>query len=597
MNISKVEIYNFRCHKKTCVDLSDINILIGQNNTGKTAFLEAIDYAIGAGNKTPDEDDFYTEENVFDSRISDPIEVILEFRETEESRFPENALYEFDKAIQYDEEQLPEDPIRYIRLCYEYKYDRETDRYVEDRYFVDLNNERLIKDFRVRKKHLSFFPFFYLTTLRDIKREIRSKSSFFGKIKAKIDYKDKQDEINDLVGRINNILLEDNVTINSLLSKLKDLEKNMRVASGSLYLQAFSKRSWELLDGLDIYLGTTHSNLALPISKHGMGTQSIAILLIFEAYLDILLPKIIENKEVTPIIGIEEPEAHIHPQAQRAVFQQISNMKGQKLISTHSPFIADRACIHDYRVFNLENGITRVEKIPKFKKEFKFKYGLLDVVYKNNEYLRLDERLLVERCIQFRNAELLFSSLFILCEGDTEKVFLERIFPHCTGKTPGQLGISIISCEGQTYSPFLKMASKDAFNLKWFMLSDAEEVTKRNLKNTIANCGYDLAEVEDRIHYVPDHMNFEKYCADFYKEEIEVFIRDNFENEYKKFCGQPENRSSPREQLMGRFLSSVKPKYAEPLALYIKRQELKVPDIIQCLIDGALKEVEKWKKY
>jgi putative ATP-dependent endonuclease of OLD family len=596
MNISKVEICNFRCHKKTRVDLSDINILIGQNNTGKTAFLEAIDYAIGMGNRTPDEDDFYTEENVFDSRISDPIKVILEFRETEESRFPENALYEFDKAIQYDEEQLAQDPIRYIRLCYECKYDSETDKYVEERYFADINNERLIRDSRVRKRHLSFFPFFYLTTLRDIKREIRSKSSFFGKIKAAIDYKDKQDEINDLVGRINDILLEDNVTINSLVSRLKDLE-DIRVASGSLYLQAFSKRSWELLDGLDIYLGTTHSNLALPISKHGMGTQSIAILLIFEAYLDILLPKIVENEKATPIIGIEEPEAHIHPQAQRAVFQQISSMKGQKLISTHSPFIADRACIHDYQVFNLENGIARVEKIPKYRKEFKFKYGLPDVAYKNNEYLRLDERLLVERCIQFRNAELLFSSLFILCEGDTEKVFLERIFPHCTGKTPGQLGISIISCEGQTYSPFLKMASKDAFNLKWFILSDAEEETKSKLENTIRNCGYDLAEVEDRIHYVPDHMNFEKYCVDFYKDEIEDVIIDNFGSEYRKFRGQPQNQSFSKKQLMERFLDSVKPRYAEPLALHIKRQELKVPDIIQCLIDGALEEVEKWKKY
>jgi putative ATP-dependent endonuclease of OLD family len=46
MFISKIEIHNFLSHKKTLVELSKINVLIGQNNTGKTAFLEAIDYAI-----------------------------------------------------------------------------------------------------------------------------------------------------------------------------------------------------------------------------------------------------------------------------------------------------------------------------------------------------------------------------------------------------------------------------------------------------------------------------------------------------------------------------------------------------------------------
>jgi len=593
MYISKVEIHNFRSHKNTLIELSETNVLIGQNNTGKTAFLDAINYAIGMRKELPSEDDFYASEDKFDPKNSDPIRIILEFRETKDNRFSDNVLYLFDKAIQYDEEQCPEDPIKYIRMCYEVKYDKERDRYVDGKYFVDHNNKKLPKDSVVKGDHSSFSPFFYLTTLRDINKEIKNKFSFWAKLKASIDYKDKEKDIKKLVEQINNLLLKDNTTVNDLISKLKDLEKNVNISSDSLYLQAFSKRSWELLNELNIYLKTANSNLALPIAKHGMGTQNIAILLIFNAYLDILLPKIVDNEEATPIIGIEEPEAHIHPQAQRAVFRQISNMKGQKIISTHSPFIVDQASIYDYLVFNTKNGTTKIEKIPKYKKEFKFKYGFPDIAYKNNKYLTADEKLLIERYIQYRNAELFFSSLFILCEGDTEKVFLERIFPYRTDKTTGQLGISIISCEGQTYSPFLKVANKDAFNLNWLILSDAEIDTKERLKKTITNSGYEFTKVKEKIYYLPDGMDFEKYCINFYREEINKVIENNFKLKYEKFCNQPNNSSLPKEELMHQFLDTIKIRFSEQLALYIIKQELDIPDIIKNLIDKAGREVKK----
>ena len=480
-------------------------------------------------------------------------------------------------------------------MCYEVKYDKERDSYVDERYFVDFNNKKLPNDSVVKRNHSSFFPFFYLTTLRDINREIKNKSSFWGKLKASIDYKDKEDDIKDLIDQLNGLLIADNVTVTDLISKLKELEDSVRIVPDSIYLQAFSKRSWELLDELNIYLKTANSNLALPIAKHGMGTQNIAILLIFNAYLDILLPKIVENEEATPIIGIEEPEAHIHPQAQRAVFQQILNMKGQKIISTHSPFIVDQANIYDYLVFNTENGTTKIEKIPKYNKKFKFKYGLHEETYNSKKYLLPDEELLIKRYTQYRNAELFFSSLFILCEGDTEKVFLERIFPYDTGKTPGQLGISAISCEGQTYSPFLKIANKDAFDLKWLILSDAERDTQDKLKKAIENSGYDFSEVNEMVYYLPDGKDFESYCIEFYGNKI---IRDVIESsrlkpKYEKFCKQPNKSSFGEEDIIHRFLDSVKVKFAEQLALYVIENELPIPDIIRNLIEKAVKEVEK----
>ena len=88
-------------------------------------------------------------------------------------------------------------------------------------------------------------------------------------------------------------------------------------------------------------------------------------------------------------------------------------MTGQKIISTHSLFIVDQADIYDYLLVKNERGITRIKKIPTWKKGFKFKYGLPQKAYENRKYLTLDEQLLVKRYVLYENTELFFSSLFV----------------------------------------------------------------------------------------------------------------------------------------------------------------------------------------
>lgn len=45
MKISRIKIENFRGHKCTEVELADHHVLVGENASGKTAVLEAINYA------------------------------------------------------------------------------------------------------------------------------------------------------------------------------------------------------------------------------------------------------------------------------------------------------------------------------------------------------------------------------------------------------------------------------------------------------------------------------------------------------------------------------------------------------------------------
>ncbi|MBT3209381.1 MAG: AAA family ATPase [Bacteroidetes bacterium] len=596
MKITKIEIKNFRNHKETSIKLTENTVLIGKNNTGKTSFLEAIRFALDrTGRKRPTEDDFYTTDT-FNPQAINPLEIKLEFKETKKDRFSSNIIDDFQGIWQYDTETTEsEEPLRYIKLAYSCKYNSENKETEIDRYFEN-NEGNKIEDnlLKVSKQRLSYFPFFYLDALRDIKKQINYKSSFWGDLKKDIEYDEEtQNKLQTQIDKINELLLS-HTDINELKNELNLLQKNINQSTGELYLQAFSKRNWELLDQLDIFIRNSETNLGLPVSKHGSGTQNIATFLIFKAYINLLLPKIVENKEAFPIIAIEEPEAHIHPQAQRELFEEIKKLKGQKIISTHSPFIAEQTDIYDYILLRNQNGIAKAQKIDEF-----IKYlpdGLPSIAYKKNKTLADYEEHLIKRYAQYKHPELFFSNLFILCEGDSEKLFLEQIITYHKNKTIGQLGISVINCDGKNYSAFLKLAN--ILKMNWIIFSDGELDTKQEVKNQINNSGFNFENEESNVLFIPENFDFEKCYLDFYgTETIENFIKwafkedtfDKFIEKFKSNLSETDNiENYSKELLLNKFIDKIgKPRIAEKLAEYIIQEELEIPEIIRLLIEKA----------
>jgi len=63
------------------------------------------------------------------------------------------------------------------------------------------------------------------------------------------------------------------------------------------------------------------------------------------------------------MMAMEEPETHLHPQAQRSLFRQIKRMPGQRIISTHSPYICGQSEIAHIRHFSKQAEETMVCRI------------------------------------------------------------------------------------------------------------------------------------------------------------------------------------------------------------------------------------------
>lgn len=83
----------------------------------------------------------------------------------------------------------------------------------------------------------------------------------------------------------------------------------------------------------NLALSVNEGGQAIPLADSGSGTQSMAIFALY-AYLAELQSK-------TFVLGMEEPEQNLHPQAQRQLINRITSLGLQVLFTTHSPTVVD----------------------------------------------------------------------------------------------------------------------------------------------------------------------------------------------------------------------------------------------------------------
>lgn len=135
------------------------------------------------------------------------------------------------------------------------------------------------------------------------------------------------------------------------------------------------------------------------------------------------------------VILMEEPENHLSFSNLRQMLQQISEQQenSQIIVATHNNMIASRLNLNNV-LWITENGVKSLS-------------GVDDDVA--NFFVRADDNAFLQ---------LLLSKKVFLVEGATEFLLLPMFYQQVTGHTIEEDGISVISCNGISYKRYLEIA-------------------------------------------------------------------------------------------------------------------------------------------
>tara|TARA_R110002124_G_scaffold135152_3_gene298023 strand:+ start:10166 stop:12001 length:1836 start_codon:yes stop_codon:yes gene_type:complete len=457
--INTVRISGFRGISNLEISLPKVTVLIGQNNAGKTSIIKALQLALGDYSRHLTDEDFYIDSNddIRSEIIIDISIVPVDGAGKRVDIFSDEWVEVFGELRQADLEG--NDFVGIRTLCEKdsikggYKVTRyPLSRWSEFESWTD-DTETINKKLT---KRIDAIPFIAIDAQRDIHQELREKTSYIGKVLSDISFEsDDKEALEELIAELNESAVEKSAILSQLKMHLDSLSQSFD-GQGQADITPFPKKIRDLSKRFSIHFGEDATN-SFSMEYHGMGTRSWASMLTVKAFIDMLEKKHTDEEECFfPIVAAEEPEAHLHPNAQRTLYKQLTDIKGQTIISSHSPYLAALANQQDLRV------ITKIN-------------GQGSHVFSLNEGLGPEDLRKIHREVIHSKGELLFSSAIVLSEGETEAQALPLLFERYFNQAPFILGINFIGVggSGSKYKPYLTFARD--FNIPVFVFSDGEE--------------------------------------------------------------------------------------------------------------------------
>ncbi|WP_301358033.1 ATP-dependent nuclease [Enterococcus spodopteracolus] len=456
MYLKKITLKNFRKFggdaSKNDLEVNlhpGLNVIVGENDSGKTAIIDAIKLLLGTVSedfdRIQDEDFYCNSEGFFSENFF--IEGIFDDLDTNEAGL-------FLEWLSFNEKGNYQ-----LRLILEVtkKKNDNGQEFIERQLLAGEKNCENKIDSRAR----SLLRATYLKPLRDANSELRPgfKSRLAQILRAHSSFKQLPEEKHAL----ESVMEKANFEIESYFSE--EYEEGKSIKSD---IESILSEFYDVKDSgkANTDFSVTPANLKSILNKLSLNSNSINLglgnmNLLFIATELLLLNNSASINSVGPHVTlIEELEAHLHTQAQIRLVKYLEQVvkKGettQFILTSHSTHLV--SSISPKNLIYLNNG----NAYP-----LSHQYTLLE----NEDYEFL------ERFLDSTKSNLFFAKGLILVEGDSEMLLIPAI-AELIGLPLHQYGISLVNIGGTSFERYIKLFSTNdspSINLPISLVTDVD---------------------------------------------------------------------------------------------------------------------------
>jgi len=494
MRITEVAIRNFRCHKDTRVKLQKYHTLVGENGTGKTAILEAIDLATSPhlSSFRFSEQDFNNidEGDIFIKVIFDHLFILAVPDGYTTQNLPcKSVVLTVKRRQQASAGKVLSDPFVVSHICKPIPYSQKSQldssllpdqislnelptsvRVTDQGYEITRKSGTTMKVrgelIRVSGGMTGFPNVFFFDREREKECKVGFNTSF-SRMMRELNWRFRKNWEPDHIRELWEPYYK--VVLNTVDEKVKkELFGPVKTRLVSMLGPSFNELELSILPLEEpfgkAFLALRNELNQVDMTRVGSGISTMV------AYL--LLEQMASLSKQSVIFLIDEPELHLHPQMQKYLAEHFQAGETQIAISTHSSLFVYVGQWKGISRLTMTGDVKPTEKRLAEHVASKTIIEHLQEIPKWHQH----ETIFLES-----DSELFFARKALLVEGPAEKYGFPRL-AKIMGKSFKD--VTIISCNGKSKMPYYAILCK-AFDIPVYVLFDLDKKKPEDKENSL----------------------------------------------------------------------------------------------------------------